>query len=288
MTTTGPASATILPLPQHPRSAPQFHACGVVRRSVAMTVWSRLFSFPTPGVLKAMTAAVPALERFGWLLAFCPVWHGRRTSSPSCCSPASTAASWCCRGSSSSRQSASWPERCSCPAVPGEGSRRGRPARGAGRRARPAADAEARGRRRPGAHRLRRLPERDRLHRSSGAPLPAFLQAPALALQIDQQWNMFSPEPARWSRFLVARGETAAGRAVDLLVDGQPRGTVAAMPPPSGRFGRDRWRAYFNYLRRLPADTRDRLGGRLRSIWDSSGTPPMTATTAWRAYACTG
>ena len=93
-----------------------------------------------------------------------------------------------------------------------------------------------------------------------GRPGAAVLRAPALLLQIDQQWNMFSPEPARWSRFLVARGETAGGRSVDLLVDGQPRGAGAAMSPPSGRFGRDRWRAYFGYLRRLPADARERLG----------------------------
>ena len=46
---------------------------------------------------------------------------------------------------------------------------------------------------------------------------------------------------------------------VDLLVDGEPRGAGAPLPPPSGRFGRDRWRAYFNYLRRQPADARERL-----------------------------
>ena len=81
-------------------------------------------------------------------------------------------------------------------------------------------------------------------------------------LQIDQQWSMFSPEPARRSRFLVARGKTVGGEMVDLLVDGEPRGAGAPLPPPSGRFGRDRWRAYFNYLRRQPADARERLGRR--------------------------
>ena len=35
------------------------------------------------------------------------------------------------------------------------------------------------------------------------------------------------------------------------------------MNQPAGRFGRDRWRAYFNYLRRQPDEARDRLGGRL-------------------------
>ena len=29
-----------------------------------------------PDLLRAMTAAVLGLERFGWLLAFCPLWHG--------------------------------------------------------------------------------------------------------------------------------------------------------------------------------------------------------------------
>ena len=52
------------------------------------------------------------------------------------------------------------------------------------------------------------------------------------------------------------------GEMVDLLVDGEPRGAGAPLPPPSGRFGRDRWRAYFNYLRRQPADARERLGRR--------------------------
>ena len=74
---------------------------------------------------------------------------------------------------------------------------------------------------------------------------------------------MFSPEPARWSRFLVARGETAGGGTVDLLVDGQPPGAGTAMHPPSGRFARDRWRAYFGYLRRQPEEARERLGRRL-------------------------
>lgn len=74
-----------------------------------------------------------------------------------------------------------------------------------------------------------------------GKPAPAVLGAPAVALQVDQKWNMFSPQPAAWSRFLALRGETAAGRTVDLLADG-PGGAADTMLPPSGRFAADRWR----------------------------------------------
>ena len=124
--------------------------------------------------------------------------------------------------------------------VLGDGRRRGRPPRPAGRRSRPAAGAEVGGLRRAGARRLRLLPERDRLTELFGRPVPALLRGPALVLQIDQQWSMFSPEPARRSRFLVAGGKTVGGEMVDLLVDGEPRGAGAPLPPPSGRFGRDR------------------------------------------------
>ncbi len=74
---------------------------------------------------------------------------------------------------------------------------------------------------------------------------------------------MFSPQPAAWSRFLAARGETAAGLSVDLLGDGGWRGANDALDPPSGRFAAERWRAYLRYVRRLPAEARQRVGGRL-------------------------
>ena len=95
-----------------------------------------------------------------------------------------------------------------------------------------------------------------------GRPAPAVLGAPAVALQIDQQWNMFSPQPAAWSRFLALRGETAAGRTVDLLADGRG-GDADTMLPPSGRFAADQWRTYLRYLRRRPAEAQQRLGERL-------------------------
>lgn len=75
---------------------------------------------------------------------------------------------------------------------------------------------------------------------------------------------MFSPQPAAWSRFLAARGDTAAGLPVDLLAGGTGRaGDTDTMRPPSGRFAAERWRAYLRYVRRLPAEPRERIGGRL-------------------------
>ena len=95
-----------------------------------------------------------------------------------------------------------------------------------------------------------------------GKPAPALLGAPAVALQIDQKWNMFSPQPAAWSQFLALHGETAAGRTVDLLAGG-PGGAADTLRPPSGRFAADRWRTYLRYLRRQPAASQQRLGERL-------------------------
>ena len=75
---------------------------------------------------------------------------------------------------------------------------------------------------------------------------------------------MFSPQPAAWSRFLAARGDTAAGLPVDLLAGGTGRAAdTDTLRPPSGRFAAERWRAYLRYVRRLPAEPRERLGGRL-------------------------
>ena len=217
-----------------------------------------------PDLLRAMTAAVLGLERFGWLLAFCPLWHG----------PARTLAVVLFAGFHGGILVLSQIDFFALVGIvawtvflPGWFW---------------TTAAAALGRHDPPDARLARQPV-PKLHGVAALALvgyvgclnvagyyelferpgAALLRAPALVLQIDQQWNMFSPEPARWSRFLVARGETAAGRSVDLLVDGQPIGAEAAMVPPSGRFARDRWRAYFNYLRRLPPDARDRLGSRL-------------------------
>ncbi|MCY4658905.1 MAG: hypothetical protein OXF93_03705 [Acidobacteria bacterium] len=217
-----------------------------------------------PGLLQAMTAGVLGLERFGWLLAFCPVRHG----------PARTLAVLLFAGFHGGILVLSRIDLFAAVGIV------------AWTAFLPAwfwtQAAAAAGRREPGDA----APARQPVPRWEGAaalaligyvgflnvtgyaglfgrPVPTVLQAPALVLQIDQQWNMFSPEPSRWSRFLVARGETAAGRSVDLLAGGEPRDGTAGMNPPAGPFGRDRWRAYFNYLRRQPDDARDRLGGGL-------------------------
>ena len=217
-----------------------------------------------PGLLQAMTAAILGLEWCGWLLAFCPVWHG----------PARTLAVVLFAGFHGGILVLSQIDFFAVVGIVAwtvflpawfwtrvaAVARRGPPPEAApGRQPVP---------RREGAPALALLGYVAVLNVTGytgffGRPAPAVLQAPALVLQIDQQWNMFSPEPARWSRFLAARGETAGGGTVDLLLDGQPLGAGAAMRPPSGRFARDRWRAYFGYLHRQPAEARERLGGRL-------------------------
>ena len=88
--------------------------------------------------------------------------------------------------------------------------------------------------------------------------LPGLTPSPS----VDQQWSMFSPQPAVWSRFLALRSETAAGRTVDLLTDG-PGGAADTMLPPAGWFAADRWRTYLRHVRRQPAESQQRLGERL-------------------------
>ena len=48
--------------------------------------------------------------------------------------------------------------------------------------------------------------------------------APGYMLRVDQRWAMFSPEPSLRTRFLIARGETVAGKTVDLLREGPAPG----------------------------------------------------------------
>ena len=217
-----------------------------------------------PGLLQAMTAAILALEWCGWMLAFCPVRHG----------PARTLAVLLFAGFHGGILVLSQIDFFAAVGIvawtvflPAWFWTR---VAAVGRRGPPPEAAPARQPvpRREGALALALLGYVVFLNVTGytglfGRPAPAVLQAPALVLQIDQQWNMFSPEPGRWSRFLAARGETAGGGTVDLLADGQPPGAGDAMHPPSGRFARDRWRAYFGYLHRQPAEARERLGGRL-------------------------
>ena len=217
-----------------------------------------------PGLLQAMTAVTINLERFGWLLAFCPVWNG----------PLRTAAIVLFAGFHAGILAlstiglfavigiAAW-----TPFLPTWFWTR--VAAATGRRGLPAADLP----REPvprleGAAALALVAyvcflNVVGLYGLFGKPAPPVLGAPALALQIDQQWSMFSPQPAASSRFLAARGETAAGLSVDLLGDSRPRRADDPMGPPSGRFAAERWRAYLRYLRRQPAGPRERLGARL-------------------------
>ncbi len=217
-----------------------------------------------PGLLQVMTAVILGLEWCGWVLAFSPLWHG----------PARTLAVLLFAGFHAGILVLSQIDFFAVVGIvawtvflpPWFWTR----VAAVGRRGPSPEEAPARQPvpRREGAAALAILGYVVFLNVTGytglfGRPAPSVLQAPALVLQIDQQWNMFSPEPARRSRFLAARGETAGGGTVDLLVDGQPLGAGTAMHPPSGRFARDRWRAYFGYLHRQPAEARERLGGRL-------------------------
>lgn len=91
--------------------------------------------------------------------------------------------------------------------------------------------------------------------------------APGYMLRIDQRWAMFSPEPSLRTRFLIARGETVAGKTVDLLREG-PAGDIERA---SGRYDRVRWRQYFAYTLSGEArrDVRERLAAYLAERWDS-------------------
>ena len=100
--------------------------------------------------------------------------------------------------------------------------------------------------------------------------------APGYMLRIDQRWSMFSPEPSLRTRFLIARGETVAGKTVDLLSEGPADGIERA----SGRYDRVRWRQYFGYtIFEARRDVRERLAAYLAQRWDSlhSGGQRLTA-----------
>jgi predicted DCC family thiol-disulfide oxidoreductase YuxK len=47
--------------------------------------------------------------------------------------------------------------------------------------------------------------------------LPRSIEGIRTTLHLGQTWNMFAPEPTRWDGWWVVRGETASGRAVDVL-----------------------------------------------------------------------
>ncbi len=237
-----------------------------VERFLANSVWGapagrHLLEYP--GLLQALTAAIINLERFGMLLAFCPLWNG----------PFRTAAVVLFAGFHAGILALSTLDLFAVigiaawtPFLPtwfwtrvaGAAVRAGPPADDIPREPVPAP---------AGAAALALvgyvcLLNVVGLYGLFGKPAPALLGAPAVALQIDQKWTMFSPQPAAWSQFLALHGETAAGRTVDLLAGG-PGGAADTLRPPSGRFAADRWRTYLRYLRRQPAASQQRLGERL-------------------------
>ena len=88
---------------------------------------------------------------------------------------------------------------------------------------------------------------------------------------------MFSPQPPSRTRYLVARGETDTGAAVDLLNE-------AALEQierrPAGRYDRVRWRSYFGYVgSNGTREFRERLAAYLGDDWNSSsvGQEPLTS-----------
>ena len=112
-----------------------------------------------------------------------------------------------------------------------------------------------------------------------GGGMPSLFAAPGYLLRIDQRWAMFSPGPSEYTRFLAARGETAAGRSVDLMsgrfVDPMSEESARdpqAMARPGGRYDRLRWRMYLNYLVSRGARTElpDRLHVYLRRVWNAA------------------
>ena len=175
-----------------------------------------------PGLLKAMTVVTIGLERFGVLLAFCPLWNG----------PTRTLAVALFAGFHGGILILSQIDLFAVIGMlawivflPGwfwtfdVGWRQALPADGSPlRHAVP---------RLQGAVALALVGYVGFLNAAGlcdffglGNPAPTALRAPALVLQLDQEWRMFSPEPAPWTRYLAARGETAAGVSVDLLADG--------------------------------------------------------------------
>ena len=92
--------------------------------------------------------------------------------------------------------------------------------------------------------------------------------APAYLLRVEQRWSMFSPQPPSRTRYVVARGETDTGAAVDLL-NGAALGQIARRP--AGRYDRVRWRNYFGYvLSNGTRELRERLAASLGDDWNSS------------------
>ena len=99
---------------------------------------------------------------------------------------------------------------------------------------------------------------------------------------------MFSPEPAPWTRYLAARGETAAGLSVDLLADGQPRRPrEATFPPSDGTHanGGVSTCATFDAYRR---NRETGWAGDWPSTSRANGTRPTTRRTGWSESTCIG
>ena len=89
--------------------------------------------------------------------------------------------------------------------------------------------------------------------------------APAYLLRVEQRWSMFSPQPPSRTRYLVARGETDTGAAVDLL-NGAAFGQIERRP--AGRYDRMRWRSYFGYVgSNGTREFRERLAAYLGDDW---------------------
>ena len=79
---------------------------------------------------------------------------------------------------------------------------------------------------------------------------------------------MFSPQPPSRTRYVVARGETDTGAAVDLL-NGGALGQIERRP--GWRYDRVRWRNYFGYvLSNGTRELRERLAASLGDGWNSS------------------
>ena len=92
--------------------------------------------------------------------------------------------------------------------------------------------------------------------------------APAYLLRVEQRWSMFSPQPPSRTRYVVARGETDTGAAVDLL-NGAALGQIERRP--AGRYDRVRWRNYFGYvMSNGTRELRERLAASLGDDWNSS------------------
>ena len=91
--------------------------------------------------------------------------------------------------------------------------------------------------------------------------------APAYLLRVEQRWSMFSPQPPSRTRYLVARGETVTGAAIDIL-NGAALGQIDRRP--AGRYDRVRWRNYFGYvISNGTPELRERLAAYLGDGWNS-------------------